>query len=189
MQAGVLCGKSPVLGWTNLPQAWVRGLEQQVWGVHGRRTQGTAGGRDSIRTHFKLKAVDFDHPEGPEDLSKVGGFITVPRREAEIVTWAPTALCQTPSAPLHGSDTTGGHLLCCAWGHYAAPAHLQTSCLLWPCHPSGHPLALLAVPQTGDRVSLRCLSGSPCPEGLVLRVPCLPHAMGTRTMQRARRRT
>lgn len=37
-----------------------------------------------IRTHFKLKAVDFDHPEGPKDLSEVRGFIAVLRREAEI---------------------------------------------------------------------------------------------------------
>lgn len=41
-----------------------------------------------IYTHFKLKAVDFDHPEGPKDLSKVRGFIAVPRREVEIITQA-----------------------------------------------------------------------------------------------------
>lgn len=50
-------------------------------------------GHSCIHTHFKLKAVDFDHPEGPKDLSEVRGFIAVPRREAEIITQAPITLC------------------------------------------------------------------------------------------------
>lgn len=46
-----------------------------------------------IHTHFKLKAVDFHHPEGPKDLSKVRSFIAVLRRETEIITQAPITLC------------------------------------------------------------------------------------------------
>lgn len=94
---------TPVLGQTNLAQGCDGGLGQQEDTGH------SWGGTASHFTHFKLEAVDFDHPEGPEDLSEVGGFITVPRREAEITTWAPTTPCQAPSPP-HGSHTAAGGL-------------------------------------------------------------------------------
>lgn len=70
---------TPMLGWTNLAQ----GCDGGLW---RREHTGHSWGAASHFTHFKLEAVDFDHPEGSEDLSKVGGFITVPRRQAEIIT-------------------------------------------------------------------------------------------------------
>lgn len=45
---------------------WDRALRWWVWSALSRKTE-----HSCICTHFKLKAVDFDHPEGPKDLSEV----------------------------------------------------------------------------------------------------------------------
>lgn len=113
-----------------------------------------------IHTHFKLKAVDFDHPEGPKDLSKVGGFIAVPRREAEIITQAPVTLCQAPSLP-HGFPTATGGMLCCPWLPTNAPLALVlpplgTPWLCWPWGWGSHVVLVgLAVPRQATRTMQR----------------------------------
>lgn len=75
--------ENPQLGWTNppVPRPWARSGAQEdpeccIWVF-------VAGGATDGGTHFKLKAVDFDHPEGPKDLSKIGSFVTVHERDPE----------------------------------------------------------------------------------------------------------
>lgn len=126
--------KIPQLGRTNslLP-----------YGLVLRRTLGlwvsVAGGATDGVTHFKLKAVDFDHPEGSKDLSKIGGFITVHERDTEKCN---TRIYARP--PAHhwiwhlGSSQ---QQICCArpgdirLPTYTCPwAHTQLRC---PCHGLG----------------------------------------------------
>lgn len=66
----------------------------------------------SFCTHFKLKAVDFDHPEWPKDLGKVGGFITAPKRETEIESHGhPPPCARPPACPM---DSAWLQETCCA---------------------------------------------------------------------------
>lgn len=130
-------------GWTILPlprpgtrlrRAQGCGSGVPVAGEHGAQLgEGTA----AELTHFKLEAVDFDHPEGPKHLSEVGGFIAAPRREAESVTRAPPAPCQAPDP--HEPNTAAE--TCRAGGHCAA-LHICR------CPDCGGPATLRDIPGT-----------------------------------------